>query len=107
MAIDPGCVGRTTKSYDLEVDWRTLATYALGVGAKRDELAYLYENTEGGMKVLPSFGVVPAHGPVVEVLAKTQGNMAMIVHGAQTVRAFGKIPDRGTLSTTGHLQAIY
>jgi len=59
------------------------------------------------MKVLPTFGVIPAHAPVVEVLAKTQGNLAMIVHGSQTVRAHRTIPDRGTLTTVGKLKAIY
>lgn len=107
MPIDLAARGFTTEAYELPYDWRTLATYALGVGAKRDELPFLYEGTAGGMKVLPTFGVVPAHRPVVEVLAKTGGNMAMIVHGAQTVRAHRSIPEQGTLRTTGHLKAIY
>ena len=107
MPIDLSVRGFTTEAFELAYDWRTLATYALGVGAKRDELTFLYEGTPGGMKVLPTFGVVPAHRPVVEVLAKTGGNMAMIVHGAQTVRAFRPIPDHGTLVTSGHLKAIY
>jgi acyl dehydratase len=107
MALDLATIGFTTSPYKLAYDWRNLATYALGVGARRDELPFLYEGTEGGMKVLPSFGVVPAHGPVVEVLARTGGNMAMIVHGAQTVRSFGAIPDRGTLETVGICKNIY
>ncbi len=107
MALDLSTIGYETRPHALAFDFRTLATYALGVGAKRDELDYLYENTSGGMKVLPSFGVVPAHAPVVEVLGKTQGNLAMIVHGAQTVRAFRSLPDRGTLETVGKLTALY
>ena len=69
MPIDTSTVGFTTKPYELSYDWKTLATYALGVGAKRDELPFLYEGTEGGMKVLPTFGVVapqtapPVHDP--------------------------------------------
>lgn len=107
MPIDTTNLGWTTKPHELSYDWRTLATYALGVGAKRDELSFLYEGTEGGIKVLPTFGVVPAHAPVVEVLAKTGGNMAMIVHGAQTVRAHRPIPDHGTLTTVGTLKGIF
>src|SRR4051812_34848591 len=95
MAIDLGCVGRTTKSYDLDVDWRTLATYALGIGAKKDELAYLYEGTPGGMKTYPTFAVVPAYAPLVECLAATGGDMAMVVHGAQSVRAHKPLPGVG------------
>jgi acyl dehydratase len=107
MPLDTSTVGFETQPHEITYDWRTLATYALGVGAKREELPFLYENTEGSMKVLPSFGVVPAHAPVVEVLTKTGGDMSMIVHGAQTVRAHRPIPDSGKLVTTGSLKAIY
>lgn len=107
MALDVSTIGRKTAPQTLRYDWRTLATYALGIGATRDELAYLYEGTPGGMKVLPSFAVIPAHGPVLEALSKTGGDFAMIVHGAQTVRAFGTIPEQGSLETVGTLKAIY
>lgn len=107
MALDLSTIGYTTKPHALKFDWRTLATYTLGIGAKRDELAYLYENTKGGMKVYPTFAVVPAHGPVVEMLVKTGGNMAMVVHGGQTVRAHGPIPMDGTLETTGTIKGMY
>jgi acyl dehydratase len=107
MALDLSSVGFSTKPYTLAYDWKTLATYALGIGAKRSELAYLYEGTEGGMRVYPTFAVVPAHGPVVEALLRSGGDMAMIVHGAQTIRAFGTIPDHGELVTRGKLAAIY
>jgi len=107
MALDLNAVGWKTTPQTLRYDWKTLATYMLGIGATKDELPYLYEATPGGMKVLPSFAVVPAHGPVLEALTKTGGNFAMIVHGSQTVRAFGTIPDRGSLETVGTLKAIY
>ena len=60
MSFDLSTVGFTTKPHSYSYDWKTLATYALGIGAKRDELQYLYEGTKGGMKVYPTFGVVPA-----------------------------------------------
>ena len=107
MALDLNSVGWKTTPQTFRYDWKTLATYALGVGATKEELDYLYEGTPGGMKVLPSFAVVPAHGPVLEALTKTGGNFAMIVHGSQTVRAHGAIPDRGALETVGTLKAIY
>ncbi len=61
MSFDLSTVGYTTKAHALAFDWRTLATYALGIGAKRDELAFLYEHSPGGMKVYPTFAVSPAH----------------------------------------------
>jgi acyl dehydratase len=112
MAIDPACVGRTTKTHHLDVDWRTLATYALGIGAKRDELEFLYEGAPGGMKTYPTFAVVPTYGPLVESLAATGGDMAMVVHGAQIVRVIGELPGVGNgdelrLETTGRIAGLY
>ncbi len=107
MSLDLSTVGFTTQPRALAYDWKLLATYALGIGAKRDELEYLYENTKGGMKVYPTFAVVPTYAPVVELLGKSNANMAMIVHGGQLVRLHKAIPAGGTLQTTGTLKAIY
>ena len=107
MSMDLSTVGFTTQPHALANDWKLLATYALGIGAKRDELAYLYENAKGGMKVYPTFAVVPSYTPVMELLGKCNANMAMVVHGAQLVRIHKAIPDAGTLQTTGTLKAIY
>jgi acyl dehydratase len=107
MSFDLSTVGYTTKPHSLAFDWKTLATYALGIGAKRDELDFLYENAKGGMKVYPTFAVVPAHGPIVEMLGKCQANMAMVVHGGQVVRIHKPIPSSGTLLTTGTIKGIY
>lgn len=105
--MDLSALGFTTQPHALAYDWRLLATYALGIGARRDELAYLYENAKGGMKVYPTFAVVPSYTPVMELLAKCGADMAMVVHGAQLVRIHKAIPDSGTLQTTGTLKAIY
>ena len=107
MPLDLTTVGKTSAVHTLAYDWKTLATYALGVGAKKDELAYLYEGTPDGMKVLPTFAVIPAQAAVFESLSATGGDLAMIVHGGQTVRVHGQISESGTLETTGTLRAIY
>ena len=107
MPLDLKTVGQTTAVHTLAYDWKTLATYALGVGAKKDELAYLYEGTPDGMKVLPTFAVIPAQAAVFESLSATGGDLAMIVHGGQTVRVRGQIAESGTLETTGTMRAIY
>jgi acyl dehydratase len=107
MSMDLSTVGFTTQPHALAYDWKTLAAYALGIGAKRDELAYLYEHAKGGMKVYPTFSVVPSYPPVTELLGKCNANMAMVVHGAQLIRIHKQIPDAGTLQTTGTLKAIY
>jgi len=107
MALDLTIVGRESKPSTLSYDWKTLATYALGVGAKKDELSFLYENAPGGMKVLPSFAVVPAYAPIMDMLADSGGDMAMVVHGAQTVRMLGPVPAEATVETTARIDAVY
>jgi acyl dehydratase len=107
MSLDLAKVGTTTKAYAKDYDWRTLAAYALGIGAKKDELQYLYENAKGGMKAYPTFAVVPAFEPVLDLLGQANANLAMIVHGGQKIFAHRPIPDHGKLSSTGTLKGIY
>jgi acyl dehydratase len=107
MPFDLSTVGHTTKAYALPYDWKTLALYALGIGAKRDELEFVYENAKNGMKVYPTFAVVAAQGPIVELLGKCNANMAMVVHGGQKVRVHRAAPAHGTLHTTGTITGIY
>ena len=107
MSFDLSTVGTTTNPHELTYDWKTLATYALGIGAKRDELAYLYEGAKGGMKVYPTFGVVPAYEAVIELLGRCGADLAMVVHGGQVVRTHRPLPSSGTLRTTGTIKGIY
>jgi len=107
MALDLEKVGYKTKTYELAYDWKTLAAYSLGIGAQRSELQFLYENTDGGMKVYPTFAVVPAYEAVHKILLESGGDMSMLVHGGQTVRAHRRIPSEGRIETVGTLTAIY
>jgi acyl dehydratase len=75
------------------------------VGATLDELDYVYEGR--GPRVLPTFAVIPAYGPVSQLFAKTQCDMTMLVHGGQTLRLHRPLPPSGTLVTTGKIEGIY
>lgn len=107
MAFDLSLVGKQTGEHVLSYDWRTLATYALGIGAKKDEISYLYEGAAGGIKAYPTFAVVPAFGPSTEMLIQTGASLAMVVHGSQSIRIFGALPPSGTIHTTATLRGIY
>ncbi len=105
MPIDRSLVGQSSEPSVHEHTWRDTVLYALGVGAKREELDYLYEGL--GPKVLPSFAVVPKFGPMLELLAKTGGNLAMIVHGGERVVVHEPLPPSGRLKTTVTLRGVY
>ncbi len=105
MALDTSLVGKPSEPSVFEYDWKTLALYALGIGAKKDELDYLYEKK--GPKVIPSFAVVPMFAPMFDRVAATGGDLAMVVHGAQSVRIHATIPSSGKLLTTATIRGIY
>lgn len=105
MALDPSAVGYTSAPSHFTYDWKTVVLYALGIGAKRDELDYLYEGR--GPRVFPTFAVCPVMPAVMECLAKTGGEMAMVVHGGQSVKILRPIPPSGELVTTATLRAMY
>lgn len=105
MSLDIQSVGATTDKFVLEYDWKTLALYALGVGAKRDELDFLYEGR--GPRVLPTFAIVPSYGPVWKLFERTKCDMTKLFHGGQTIRIHRPIPPRGRFETTGTVHAIY
>jgi acyl dehydratase len=105
MPLDHALVGKASDSSKTIYTWEDTVLYALGIGAKRDELDYVYEGR--GPKVYPSFAVVPKFEPMLELLAKTGGNMAMIVHGAERVSVRRAFAGAGTLHTTATIRGIY
>ncbi len=105
MAIDPSSVGQSTAPYTYRYDWKDVVLYALGIGAKRAELDYLYEAR--GPKVSPTFGVIPTYPPLVELVGRAGGSFENLVHGGQLLRVHRPLPARAELSTVGTLRGIY
>ncbi len=105
MAVDPSSVGQSTAPYAYRYDWKDVVLYALGIGAKRAELDYLYEAR--GPKVYPTFGVIPTYPPLVELVGRAGGSFDNLVHGGQLIRVHRPLPARAELSTVGTLRGIY
>nr|MBA3818912.1 SCP2 sterol-binding domain-containing protein [Deltaproteobacteria bacterium] len=99
-------------------DERDVSLYALGVGAAKDptderDLQLVYELSGKGMKVLPSFGVVPAISMVF-----TQGKNGVtapglnfgldrVLHGEQYTELKRPLPTKGTLTTKATIKDIF
>jgi 3-hydroxyacyl-CoA dehydrogenase/3a,7a,12a-trihydroxy-5b-cholest-24-enoyl-CoA hydratase len=90
-------------------DERDVSLYALGVGAGKDpldtkDLAFVYEMSGEGFKMLPTFAVAPAHRAMFD-LAK-QGKQApglhygfdRVLHGEQYTEIRAPWPTHGTLT---------
>ncbi len=105
MALDLSIIDKPSEPYSFTYTWKDVVLYALGVGAKKSELDYLYEGR--GPKVLPSFVVVPMFQPMLDCIVKTGGDLSMVVHGAQRVRLHGDVPPAATLTTVARVAGIY
>jgi acyl dehydratase len=116
MGFDLDIVGKTSEVSRFSYSWKDVVLYALGVGAKRDELDFLYEGASFGNvqrttadrpKVIPSFAVVPTFPVMLAYLSKTGGDLAMVVHGAQRFRIHKKFAPSGELASTATVRGIY
>lgn len=105
VPFDLSVVGKTFGPARFEYDWQRVALYALGCGAKADELELLIETR--GPKVLPTFSVVPTFFPLLESLQALGGNMLTLVHGGQRCVFHRPIPPEGKLETTAKVTALY
>jgi acyl dehydratase len=106
MSLNLDLVGKTSTPIQTTYTWRDTVLYALGVGAKLPaELDFLFEMN--GPKVLPTFAVVPSFTAMLQVCGQLGANMAMVVHGEQTIRLHRPIPPSGTLTTTAQVLGIY
>jgi hypothetical protein len=56
--VDLSVIGTKTEPIVFEYTWKDIVLYNIGVGANDKDLTFVYENTPGGLKVLPSFCVV-------------------------------------------------
>ena len=103
--VDLSVIGAKTEPVVFEYTWRDIVLYALGVGATSEELSLVYENAPGGLKVLPSFCVVPAvrafpyFGEDIE--------WSLMLHGEHTIRLSRPIPPEGKLFQTGVITDIF
>jgi acyl dehydratase len=106
MGFDMSIVGKPSEVSRFSYTQKDAILYALGVGAKRDELDFLYEG-RSPFRVISSFAVVPTFPVMLAHLSKTGGDLAMVVHGAQKFRVHKAFAPSGELSSTATVRGIY
>ena len=103
--LDFGVVGQVIKPPAFEYTWKDVVLYALGIGAQADELSYVYENASGGLKVLPTFGLMCdclAHFNVPKPL-----DHARFIHAEHFIRLHRPLPPEGRIVREGVVPHIY
>src|SRR3954469_23871946 len=105
MAIKLDLVGKKSDPTPFSYTWKDAVLYALGVGAKIDELDFLYEGR--GPKVLPTFAVVPSFASLISVAGELGANPMLILHGEQQILLPRPIPPQGKFATTSEVKGIY
>lgn len=105
MALNPEVVGQTTDTLELTYRWQDQVLYALGIGAKREQLEFLYEGH--GPRVFPTYAVIPAFEANKALFDVVGGQLAGVVHGSQEIRLHAPFPPSGTLKTIGKVDGVY
>jgi len=104
MALDLEAVGQKIGPLTTSYTWKDVVLYALGVGAGSEELEYVYEKD---LKVLPSFAIAAVIDFLFEAGAKSNVNLAGILHGEQDLVFHRPLPVEGTLVTEGQVRKAY
>jgi acyl dehydratase len=112
MPINPDAVGSTSEPREASWTSKDCLLYALGVGAgvqdpTGSELEFTTENSQDvTQRVLPTFPVVvPAGGAGLEKVGTF--NMAMLVHGEQTVTLHSALKVQGTAVGVTTITGVY
>jgi 3-hydroxyacyl-CoA dehydrogenase/3a,7a,12a-trihydroxy-5b-cholest-24-enoyl-CoA hydratase len=105
MPVTLDVVGKTMTPLTFEYTDRDVILYALGVGAGTDELQYVYE--QAPIKVIPTFGVVPAFPALMGLNSLMTFNPIMLLHGEQRIEVRKPFPAKGKVTTTGKVKNIW
>ncbi len=102
QGLGPHIVGTALPATTYDYTDRDIMLYALGIGAS--ELEFVFER---GLKVIPSFAVIPAFPALMGMTAAVAVNPVMILHGEQTFRVHKTVPVQGKLTTSGKISGVY
>jgi acyl dehydratase len=105
MAVNLDVVGKPIPSPPFRYGPDQVILYALGIGAGPEDIAFLYEK---GLKVYPTFAVVPFMPAFFGKFMKEAGiNLSGLLHGEQKVILHKPIPPSAALEATLYCQSIY
>lgn len=105
MGLNADAVGTRTEPIEHPYRWQDVALYNLGIGARADDLDFLYEKR--GPKVHPTFAVVPAFEACRRLFEVVDGDLSGVVHGSQKITLHEPFAPEGALVTIGEVVGIF
>lgn len=102
--VDLSVIGKENDPVEFEYTWKDVVLYALSVGATEQESSLVYEHAPGGLKVLPSFCVIPALKAFPYV---GDVDWPLFLHGEQSIRLQRPLPPDGKIVQVGEVKNIY
>jgi len=104
--ISSDLVGMTFEPVPFSWDSKDVMLYAVGVGAKPEgELEFVYEGK--GPKVLPTYAVIPGMFSMGGLVSNVEINLAMLLHGEQSITLHREIPPEGKVRITGRVSEVW
>jgi acyl dehydratase len=103
--VDLSVIGTKTEPILFDYSWKDVVLYHIGVGADENDLALVYEKAPGGLRVLPSFCVVPA----MRAFPFLGENLewSLMLHGEQVIRLSQPLAPEGRIIQVGEVLNIY
>jgi acyl dehydratase len=104
--ISKDLVGVTFEPASFSWTAKDVMLYAVGVGAKPEgELEYVFEGK--GPKVLPTYAVIPGMLSMGGLISNVEINLAMLLHGEQSITLHREIPAEGKVKITGRISEVW
>ncbi|MBI3784323.1 MAG: MaoC family dehydratase N-terminal domain-containing protein [Deltaproteobacteria bacterium] len=105
-AISKDLVGLTFEPVSFSWSAKDVMLYAVGVGAKPEgELEFVFEGK--GPKVLPTYAVIPGMFSMGGLISNVDINLAMLLHGEQSITLHREIPPEDKVKITGRVAEVW
>ncbi|KAJ1959885.1 hypothetical protein GGI12_004103, partial [Dipsacomyces acuminosporus] len=95
-----------TEPQNFDYTKRDISLYALGIGASRNDLPLVYENSDN-FQTFPTYAVIPAFSVSQDITEFIPSfNPMMLLHGEQFIEVHKPIPTEGRLLCTSQIVDI-
>ncbi len=105
--IDLSLIGKKYGPVSFKYTWKDVVLYALSVGARAEELSFIYERARGGLKVIPSFSVIMGIELFLRFFREAKVDLARFIQGEQAIKLHRPIPPEGETLVEGGITNIY